>query len=104
VAQVQGEADPDVDDAPYRWVVRVLYTGLIAANLWIAFDWWRDTDQGRSVIERCAARIAAAKAKAADCEGCARRRRKLEGAMNRMHWQARQIVEGEDVETQPETP
>lgn len=99
-AEAQGHA--------YRWLVGGLYTALIAANLWLAFDWWRDTEQGRSVIERCQARIEAAKAKAGECEGCARRKARLrsgfEAAANRMHWQARQIVEGEDVETQPETP
>jgi hypothetical protein len=96
--------ETEVDDRAYRWLVRSLYTALIAANLWLAFDWWRDTDQGQAMIERCQARIAEAKVKAAECEGCARRRARLQAAMNRMHWQAERIIEGEDVPTQPEQP
>lgn len=41
---------------------------------------------------------------AAQCEGCAQRKAMLKRATGRMLWQARQIVEGEDVETQPEVP
>lgn len=102
MADVHGGAE--TDDQAYRWLVRGTYTALIAANLWLAFDWWRDTEAGRSMMARCEARIAAARAKAAECEGCARRKSKLQAAINRMHWQARQIVEGEDVPTQPEKP
>lgn len=91
------------EEAPQaNWVVRSIYLGLIAANLYLVFDWWRDTDQGRDVLARLSARIEAAKAKAQECEGCARRKAKLQAAVNRMHWQAERIVEGEDVETQPE--
>jgi hypothetical protein len=86
------------------WIVRLLYGGLIVANLYLVFDWWRDTDQGRSLMERFEAKLTAARAKAAECEGCARRKAKLAAAMNRMHWQAERIVEGEDIETQPEAP
>jgi hypothetical protein len=95
VTDVQDDVSGDA--APYRWVVRGLYAVLIGANLWIAFDWWRDTDQGRAVIER-------AKSLAAECEGCARRKAMLRRATDRMHLQARQIVEGDDIETQPEAP
>lgn len=97
--------DPaEVDSPARRWVVGGIYAALIAANIWIAFDWWRDTDQGRSVLERLDARITAAKLKAQECEGCARRKASLKAAVNRMHFQAIQIVEGEDVPTQPEQP
>lgn len=86
------------DDAPSSsWVVRGIYAVLIGANLWIAFDWWRDTDQGRATIAR-------AKAMAAQCEGCARRKAWLAAQTERMHRQARQIVEGDDAEVHPEPP
>jgi hypothetical protein len=98
VPDVQDPVTPLDDDAPspYRWVVRGVYAMLIGANLWIAFDWWRDTDQGRSVIERM-------RTFAAECEGCAQRKALLHRATERMHRQARQIVEG-GVETQPNGP
>lgn len=81
----------------YGIVVGGLYAALLAANLYLVWDWWRDTDQGRTTIERL-------RAKAAQCQGCARRKAKLQAAMNRMHWQADQILEGEDVEVEPEQP
>ena len=92
----------EVEEYRPSWVLRGVYAVLIGANLWLAYDWWRDTPQGSATVERWRARIAAAKEKAENCEGCARRRAKLQAAMNRMHWQAERIVEGEDVETQPE--
>lgn len=97
--------DPaQVDEYRGSWVVRSLYIGLIAANLYLVFDWWRDTPQGQSVIERCQARIAAAKAKAENCEGCAHRKAWLQKQVNRVHWQATQIVEEAAEPTQPEQP
>ncbi len=90
------QEQPLIDEpASRRWVVQGIYAVLIGANLWIAFDWWRDTDQGRAMIDR-------AKAMAAGCEGCARRKATFRRATDRMHRQARQIVEGDDVETEPE--
>ena len=98
----------EVDDRAYRWIIRGLYAILIPATLWVAFDRWSDTPSGQAFLERCRERIEAAKAKAAECEGCARRRammgRAFESAKNRMHWQAKRIVEGDDVPTQPEAP
>ena len=96
--------DPQTDEYRGSWVVRSLYIGLLAANVWLVFDWWRDTEQGRSVIERCRQRIEAAKAKAENCEGCAHRKAWLQKQVNRVHWDAERIVEGADVETQPEQP
>jgi hypothetical protein len=92
------------DEPRTNWVVRSLYVGLIAANLYLLFDWWAQTDQGRATVERWAAKIEAAKVKAQECEGCAQRKAWLRKQANRMHWQAEQIVAGEDVETQPEQP
>jgi hypothetical protein len=103
VSQVHDPAE-EVQDGAYSWVVRSLYIGLLAANLYLVFDWWRDTPQGVEVMARVQARVEAAKAKAENCEGCARRKAKLQAAVNRMHWQAERIVEGEDVPTQPEAP
>ena len=79
-----------------------MYSALLVANLWIMFDWWRDTPQGEAVIAKCQARLEAARVKAQECEGCARRKAKLQAAMNRMHWDAERIVQGEDVEVEPE--
>lgn len=79
----------------YRLIVTGLYTVLIAANLYLAFDWWRDTDRGRAVMDKCAAQVARIRARAAECEGCARRKAMLRAAVNRMHWEAERIVEGE---------
>ena len=80
----------------------MLYTTLIAAELWVLFDWWRSTPEGQIVLARWRQRIEAAKVKAQECEGCSRRKAWLQAQANRMHWQAMQIVEGEDVETEPE--
>ena len=49
-----------------------------------------------------AARVEALRTKAAECEGCARRKAAMKGMINRMHWDAERIVEGEDVETVPD--
>jgi len=100
VTDVQDQVgDPPVDDVSYRWVVRGLYAVLIGANVWIAFDWWRDTDQGRAMIERV-------KTFGANCEGCARRKEMLRRATDRMHREARRVVEDADVsrKTSPEDP
>lgn len=93
-----------VDEYRGSWVVRSLYIGLIAANLYLVFDWWRDSPQGRSTIERWGARIEAAKIKAQECEGCAQRKAWLKKQANKMHWEARQIVEEAAEPTQPEAP
>jgi hypothetical protein len=99
-------AAEEVDDGVYQgnWLVHGLYAALIGANLYLVFGWWRDTPQGEAVIERCRARLEAAKLKAQECEGCAQRKAWLRKQTNRMHWQAERIVEGDDVPTQPEQP
>ncbi len=97
MTDVQDQEPIDDDASPYRWVTRGIYAVLIGANLWIAYDWWRDTDRGRAVVER-------AKAMAAECEGCARRKRWLAAQTERMHRQARQIVEGEPEDAEAEAP
>src|ERR1700722_2818458 len=99
--------DPEVEDDTYspNWLVRGIYLGLIGANLYLVFDWWRDTDQGRSVIERCRLRLEAAKEKAENCEGCAGRKAWLANQTNRMHWAAEEIVNEAAAETaEPEAP
>jgi hypothetical protein len=94
-------AEP-VEDRAWRWGVRALYTGLIAAEMWFLFDWWRETPGGQIALARWAARLERLKVAAQECEGCAKRRAMLQAAINRMHWQAERIVEGDDVPTQPE--
>jgi hypothetical protein len=97
-------ADEEViDDRAWRWTVRVLYTTLIAAELWVLFDWWRTTPAGQDTLARCRQRIEAAKRRAQECEGCAKRKAMLQAAVNRMHWQARQIVEEANEESEPES-
>ena len=99
------DSEPEVDEGrAYRWVVGTMYSALIVANLWIMFDWWRDTPQGSAVIERCRARLEAAKAKAENCEGCARRKAWLAKQTNRMHWQAEEIVAEAAETAEPEQP
>jgi len=82
----------------------VLYTSLICAELWVLFDWWRDTPGGQETLGRWRYKLAELKRKAEECEGCAKRREMLRKATNRMHFQALQIVEGEEVPTEPEPP
>ncbi len=97
--------DQEVDDEVRgNWLVRSLYIGLLAANAWLVYDWWRDTPQGSAVIERCRARLEAAKAKAENCEGCARRKAWLAKQTNRMHWQAEEIVAEAAETAEPEQP
>lgn len=85
-----------------RWITGTLYAALIAANLYLVVDWWAGTDQGQASIERWKQRYEAAKVKAQECEGCARRKARLQAAMNRMHWDAERAVRGEEIETVPE--
>lgn len=85
----------DATSRVYGWVVGSLYAALIAANLYLVFDWWKETPSGAETLARW-------KAKAQECEGCAKRKSMLRAAVNRMYWQADRILDGEDVETQPE--
>jgi hypothetical protein len=98
----QGSTAEPVEDRAWRWTVRALYTGLIAAELWVLFDWWRETPGGQLTLARWQAQLARLKVAAQECEGCAKRKAMLRAAVNRMHWQAERIIEGEDVPTQPE--
>ena len=84
------------------YLVAGIYVVVIGTNAWLAFDWWRDTPQGEATLARLAARVEALRTKAAECEGCARRKAAMKGMINRMHWDAERIVEGEDVETVPD--
>jgi hypothetical protein len=101
VPDVHDEAE--VEPAPIRWVTGILYTVLLAANLYLVYDWWRDTPQGEAVIMRCRARVERARQLAGECEGCARRKEWLAKQTNRMHWQAREVVE-EAAESESEQP
>ena len=85
----------------YVWTIRTLYTTLIAANLWLAFDWWRGTPEGAATLARW-------KARAENCQGCARRRARLAQAFNRLHWEtlsdAEEIVSQADSDSEPGQP
>jgi len=86
----------EADDRLWRWGVRVLYVTLISAELWVLWDWWRDTPSGQETLGRWKAKAAEMKRRAEECEGCAKRRAMLQKATNRMHWEAQQIVEEAD--------
>lgn len=93
----------DLDESrAYVWTVRTLYAALLAVNLWLALDWYKDTPSGEATIARWRQWIAQAKARAENCEGCAKRRAMLQRAVNRVHYDAIRIVEGEDVPTVPD--
>lgn len=89
--------DLDAEEVHTGWLTRALYLGLIGVNLYLLADWWATTPQGEAFVARWRQRLAEAKAKAAECEGCARRRELLgrgwTAAKNRMHWEAVEIVE-----------
>jgi len=95
----EGNGETELEPAgASRWVVRSLYMALIAANLYLVFDWWKESPSGAATIERLGARLGALKAKAEGCEGCARRRAALRAAINRMHFEAIETLEAADVE------
>jgi hypothetical protein len=103
VDQVHELEEVQLEGRAWTWTVRILYTTLIAAELWVLYDWWRETPTGAATLTRWRQWYETAKRKAEECEGCAKRRAAIQAAVNRMHWQARQIVEGEDVPTEPES-
>jgi hypothetical protein len=96
----------DVEETPRSRrgdiLVSGLYAAVIGANLYLAFDWWRETPSGAATMERWQQKADALKIRAQECEGCAKRKAVLKGAINRMHWDAERIVEGQDVPTVPE--
>lgn len=67
--------DPSAEPADQRsWLVPALYAALIAGNLLVAYDWWRRTPQGQATLERAGAWVRDLRTKAAECEGCAKRK------------------------------
>ena len=88
----------EADDRLWRWGVRVLYVTLISAELWVLWDWWRETPSGQETVARWRYKWADVKRRAEECEGCAKRREWLQRQTNRMHWQAMEIVEQADEE------
>lgn len=102
MTQVQDTSESTERSKVTDLVVGTIYMAVIGANLYLAYDWWKETPEGRIVIERLRSRFDSVKAKAQECEGCAKRKAMLKGAINRMHWDAERIVEGQDVETVPE--
>lgn len=78
-----------VADRAYTWTVRLLYAGLIAGNLILIYDSWKDTPSG---IE-WRAKLRGLWTRARDCEGCARRREWINRQVGHVLWQATEIVE-----------
>ncbi len=79
-----------------------IWTVVIMGNVLVMYDRWRHTEQGAATIARWHDKLAAQRERVKNCEGCSRRRDALHRAINRVHWDAERIVEGEDVPTVPE--
>lgn len=73
----------------HPWLRRTLWTALIIGNGFILFDAWRVTPQGQATLARWGEKAERIK----NCEGCAKRRQSLKAMVNRVHWDAEQIVE-----------
>jgi hypothetical protein len=82
------QAEPAAEVA-YRWTVRGLYLTLIAANIYVLWDSYKDTPEALVMRARLRRRYDALK----NCEECAGRREALRKAFNRVLFQAEQIVE-----------
>ena len=89
-------SDATEDEIPTSWVIRGAYAVLIGVNLYMAYQWWADSEGGRQTIGRW-------KAAAANCEGCRRRKAWLAAQTARMHRQAREIVEEAGADSEPPT-
>lgn len=76
-------------EATYRWTIRAMYAGLLAANLYVLYDAYRDTVQ---MIE-LRAKVARLLERMRECEGCQRRKERLAAMVNRVHWEAETIKE-----------
>lgn len=93
--------DDSKADQAYEWGVRVLYAALIAGNLLLIWDAWKDTAAGIEFRAKMAARAERVR----NCEGCARRREALRRATGRMMWDAAQTIEvGPDWDKESEHP
>ena len=86
----------------YRWVMPLFWTVVIVGNIVIVYDQWSSTPQGQATLDAWHARYLARWDKIKNCGGCAKRKAKLAEMVNRVHWDAERIVEGEDVPTVPE--
>lgn len=87
MADLESEGETGIDRA-YEWTVRVLYAALIAGNLLIAWDAWKDTPSGIELRAKVRARVTRVK----DCADCRRRKAWLRDRAH-MLWQATEIVE-----------
>lgn len=84
---VEPEA-PD-DDLVYRRVVRTLYIVGLALNVWLIWEMVKDSSDVQIQVGKLKSWW---KRNVQDCEGCAKRKKALRKATNRMLFQAEQIV------------
>lgn len=78
-------------DTAYRWAVRALYLGLIAGNLFILWESYRDSPEYEVTAARIRRRLEALR----NCEGCARRKAAIAAAANRLIFEAGEYLEAE---------
>ncbi len=81
-------APPD-DDLIYRRVVRTLYIVGLALNVWLIWEMVKDSPDVKIEVAKLRAWF---KKTVVDCEGCAKRKKALKAATNRMIYQATEIV------------
>jgi hypothetical protein len=77
------------DDVLYRRLVRSLYVIGLALNVWLIWEMVKDSPGVQLEIAKSKAWW---KSHVTDCEGCAKRKKLLKGAINRTLWEAEQIV------------
>ena len=77
----------------YRWTIRALYLTLLAANLYIVWDAYADTAEMLVFRAKVRARVGPLLERLRNCEGCARRKEFIERQLNKVTYQATQIVE-----------
>ena len=83
------EPAPTDDDATYRRVVRSLYIIGLALNVWLIYEMVKDQPDFQIQLTKLKALW---KRRVTDCEGCAKRKKKLRALINQTHWEAIQIV------------
>lgn len=86
-------ADTGAADQAYEWTMRILYGVLIVGNVLIAFESWKDTPNGQAFRARVSRWVAGVRARANNCEGCAKRKAWLQAQRGRMMWDAVNTVE-----------
>lgn len=66
------------EDTPRQWVTAALYAGVIAGNLYVLWDWWSGTARGTEMRAQVRSRFEVLRTKLRECDGCARRKARLQ--------------------------